>query len=495
MKTNIMYVLLCAVCMHTVAFAQHEGERQLKLKIEKDIDGIITKVDTTIFLSEGDDPQQIMQLLQRKFEGQNDGNWQDFEFNFEDGNYGDDENAGHVYKKFRWFDAPPMEENSPFLGIIMNETSEIISQGDTETQTNKITIERVVPQSAADLAGLQAGDVLLRMDDNAVSSAKELRDYIKTKKVGDNVNLTYEREGKVNNVAVVLQAFKANADGMSPPAFFNPHDFNWIMKHPNMSACMDKRGKDCCRKDDDSRAFLGVYPEKICDETYNNYDLSSYLGVLVKKIVPEGAAEKAGMRVNDIIVEIDNINVNNPEGLRDILQQYQPNDKITITYLRDGKTQTTKLILGEKELANKMPEDGAMFQMPLGEDEIEMNFLPMGENANTKIKIEDWTTEDARQFKNALAPDNDAVLFLDGLEYYPNPNRGVFTLNLYTDRQVETTIRIVDAAGKEIYKEIIPNFEGFYSKAIDISRQNAGIYLLQIMQNDSVLNRKLIIER
>lgn len=59
--------------------------------------------------------------------------------------------------------------------------------------------------SAADDAGIRTGDIITSFDGVPVLSFKEFRKNLYSKSVGDQVEITYERNGKVNTVTVILQ--------------------------------------------------------------------------------------------------------------------------------------------------------------------------------------------------------------------------------------------------------------------------------------------------
>lgn len=67
-------------------------------------------------------------------------------------------------------------------------------------------IASVSSGSGAEKAGLKKGDVILAVDSNAVTSAKSLTGFIRTYKGGDQVTITYVRDGKKETATVTLQS-------------------------------------------------------------------------------------------------------------------------------------------------------------------------------------------------------------------------------------------------------------------------------------------------
>ncbi|WP_036477721.1 HhoA/HhoB/HtrA family serine endopeptidase [Myxosarcina sp. GI1] len=97
----------------------------------------------------------------------------------------------------------------PYLGIQMTAiTPELKDQlkANNEkwqlTEDEGIVIVNVVPDSPADKAGLQAGDVIQKIDDEAVSKAEEIQQAVRQTKVGNELPLQITRDGKQVNLEV-----------------------------------------------------------------------------------------------------------------------------------------------------------------------------------------------------------------------------------------------------------------------------------------------------
>lgn len=78
-------------------------------------------------------------------------------------------------------------------------------------------------------------------------------------------------------------------------------------------------------------SFLGVVPgatgAAFADER-------GYSGVLVTDLLPASPAERAGLRLADVILELDGVAVESPRQLVNLLRSYPPGGRIGIRYLR-----------------------------------------------------------------------------------------------------------------------------------------------------------------
>ena len=71
---------------------------------------------------------------------------------------------------------------------------------------NGIYVDSVTKHSAAATAGIKAGDVIIKVDNKAVSDVASLHSILYNHKVGDRVTLTVNRNGKEINLQVKLQS-------------------------------------------------------------------------------------------------------------------------------------------------------------------------------------------------------------------------------------------------------------------------------------------------
>ncbi len=116
------------------------------------------------------------------------------------------------------------------------------------------------------------------------------------------------------------------------------------------------------------RAYLGISTRTI-DGSLAGANLPVSKGALIQSVEQGSAAEKAGLRAGgisaqlatgesiqlggDIITAIDGQAVETSDDVAGIVAAKQPGDKVTITYLRDGKRHTTEVTLGNRPNADQ----------------------------------------------------------------------------------------------------------------------------------------------
>lgn len=81
--------------------------------------------------------------------------------------------------------------------------------------------------------------------------------------------------------------------------------------------------------------------------TVSNYvENNAYAGVSVVELVPGGAAEQAGLQVNDVIIAFNDTKITVMNDLMEQLDNCRIGDSVTLKVLRGGETITVKVTLG-----------------------------------------------------------------------------------------------------------------------------------------------------
>lgn len=108
------------------------------------------------------------------------------------------------------------------------------------------------------------------------------------------------------------------------------------------------------------RGFLGVGYQELTPELADFYGISDAKGVVLTEVVEDSAAEKAGLKYDDIIIEFNGQPVEKADAFRNRVAILKPGTTVKIVVLRDGKRRTFNVKLGERppmgELAGARPE-------------------------------------------------------------------------------------------------------------------------------------------
>lgn len=98
------------------------------------------------------------------------------------------------------------------------------------------------------------------------------------------------------------------------------------------------------------RAYIGISypPDDVPEEKKKELGIKDGEGVFVSGVADDGAAKLAGIQKGDFITKINGSIVNSGPELQEQVARYKPGDKITVSYVRNGKENTATITLKNK---------------------------------------------------------------------------------------------------------------------------------------------------
>ena len=197
--------------------------------------------------------------------------------------------------------------NKAFLGVA------------TKASSEGALIVDVNEGSPAAKAGLKEDDIITQVNKEKIEGPSDLYKVIGQYKADDKITIEYIREGKKNQKEIVLAKNKMDAIEASPNNNFNNNVDVFKLEDDEMDKGFDKKFR---------RGFaLPDFPN--IDEIYVNTkkpklgisieDLEEGNGVKITMVNKYSPADKAGLKVGDIITSIDKHDV---KEVNDIKWQY-----------------------------------------------------------------------------------------------------------------------------------------------------------------------------
>lgn len=138
------------------------------------------------------------------------------------------------------------------------------------------------------------------------------------------------------------------------------------------------------------RAYLGINYDELNGEKANSFGVSSSEGVIITKVIDQGAAQEAGLEANDIIVKMDKVAISKFSDLQGFLGSKRPGDTVAVTIIRNeqeevipvklrnqfgklefGKTDFTNYYIGE--LTPMPKKDADRFEINYGVKIVHLN--------------------------------------------------------------------------------------------------------------------------
>jgi M6 family metalloprotease-like protein len=179
----------------------------------------------------------------------------------------------------------------------------------------KLIVADVAADSPAAKAGLQKDDVIVKVADKEVNNADVFRELLLAHKPGDKVKLAILRQDKPQELTATLAATSRpmrNDRGAFPG------------------------GRVPLGTPDISGPTIGLRLD----------DGNEKEGAAVRRVVAGLPADKAGLKVGDVVLTLEGKAVVNETKLYEMVNAKKPGDVVTLTIQRDGKPQDVKVTLG-----------------------------------------------------------------------------------------------------------------------------------------------------
>ena len=118
--------------------------------------------------------------------------------------------------------------------------------------------------------------------------------------------------------------------------------------------------------------WLGVAPEEISEELRAQLPLEPGAGLIVRSVLPDSPAAKAGLQKNDVLMKIDDQLLTNAGQLRTLVAARKDGDTVRLTYFRRGQQATLDVKLATRAESpledvpswlSALPNLGSLFQL------------------------------------------------------------------------------------------------------------------------------------
>jgi serine protease Do len=174
-----------------------------------------------------------------------------------------------------------------------------------------VEVTNVEKDSPADRAGVRTGDVVLEYNGHRVEGAEQFVRLVHETPVGRDVKLVIARGGATQSLSATIGNRKA------PNRTFGPEGFqfqmpqmpgvNPRMEMPDLPSSMSWRS-----------SMLGIEAESLSSQLAEYFGVKD--GVLVRSVVEDSAAEKAGLKAGDVIVKVGERKVTTPGEITEAIR-------------------------------------------------------------------------------------------------------------------------------------------------------------------------------
>jgi C-terminal processing protease CtpA/Prc len=233
-------------------------------------------------------------------------------------------------------------ENQAGLGVMVSN----IDNDKSDSKGEGAEIVEVFKDSEAEKIGLKKGDIIIEVDGKPIKEPSDLVDIFEDVEEGTEVKLTVLRNGDKKSFTAKLKPFTGHAyayrmDGEDGDILVdvykmpgNDQDFS-ILRSTGINATAGGKG-----------GYLGVQVKELTTQLKDYFEVKN--GVLIEEVMKDSPAEQTGLKAGDVIVSINDRKIEDHQDLIRTVNYYDPDEEVTLTYVRKGDTKKSKLVLGKK---------------------------------------------------------------------------------------------------------------------------------------------------
>jgi serine protease Do len=245
---------------------------------------------------------------------------------------------GQQAKAFAW-----TVSEGGYLGVTLRDVTKEDQGNLGISKLTGVLIESVLPDTPAEAAGLQKGDLVLTFDSETVRSARHFQRLVGDTPTGRTVQLSLKRSGSNLSLEVAIGKraapdihYKDFTKELGEAPFYAPD----IRVMPRM--------------DDNtfvliSKPRLGIRGEALTEQMAEFLAVPQKSGVLVMEVIEGSAAEKANLQAGDVIVSCDG---NATEDIPSLTKYLKDGDH-DLSVIRAKKQITIPVTIGAEEKVKK----------------------------------------------------------------------------------------------------------------------------------------------
>ncbi|MCV6638981.1 DegQ family serine endoprotease [Candidatus Albibeggiatoa sp. nov. NOAA] len=204
-----------------------------------------------------------------------------------------------------------------WLGVLIQDVTRDLAESFNMDKPQGALVAQVLPDSPAEDAKFKSGDIITKFNNQIVERSSDLPPLVGSTKVNHTVSVEIIRKGKKKMLRVKIGELPSE-DELENTSNRGSKSFN--------------------------SEEIGLSIKDLDDEQKEEMSITS--GVLVKK-VQSGVAYDAGIRTNDVILEINHTSIDNVRHFKQVINQLPKGRSIPILVLRRGSP---------RFLALKIPE-------------------------------------------------------------------------------------------------------------------------------------------
>jgi predicted metalloprotease with PDZ domain len=238
------------------------------------------------------------------------------------------------------------ERQTTWLGVYTQALTNELRDG-LDYSGKGVLVNRVVPDSPADRAGIEKGDVIISFNSRTLTDPDNLASMVREMKPGQAASIGIVRDGSRRTVSAKLAARPDVNDDEMPQMGDDERDSERGPEGDSDEETPEVRtyrfkGTPGAPAFDFLRVMgrgrLGVRIESLNPDLGAYFDVPDGRGVLVLEVIKGTPAERAGIKAGDVITRVGDRNVSDAEDLTSALEKEEGH--VTLTVVRKSGRRT-----------------------------------------------------------------------------------------------------------------------------------------------------------
>lgn len=197
-----------------------------------------------------------------------------------------------------------------WLGVGIQELNEELARALKLSTTSGVLVSQVFAGSPAEKAGIKRGDVILSYNQKRLEGPADLTRLVGTTPPGEKAELTLVREGKEMKITVTIAERKEGEE--------------MAMGGGDEQSEGSKKGT----------RLLGIKVRDISSKDAERFDVVPGQGVIVENVDEDGPGAEAGIRPQDIILEVNRMQIRSVEDYSNAVGKVKPGDSVLLLVMR-----------------------------------------------------------------------------------------------------------------------------------------------------------------
>ena len=195
--------------------------------------------------------------------------------------------------------------------------------------TDGVVVKEIYPSGPGAKADLKPFDVITAVDGKAVASSQQLRNQVRAKGIGTDVTLDINRNGKNIKVKIKPEAWPDGSEVSSKPA--PPAPKQGGTPPPAKKTESQPASVNISKS-------LGLTVENITPTLAEKFKLKTTVGVVVTAVTPKSSAEARGIKLGDLITEVNQKKIVNVNEFNDAFTDANPKKGVLLNLVQKGGT-------------------------------------------------------------------------------------------------------------------------------------------------------------